>query len=207
MILDSNFLISSTFPQALSCPELIHECISRYDITSQSILKRDCSVLLSVSREFVSKVFHLEEHTFVDLTPTSSEAKFMETPNVYRNVIARNWTVTFYKGGSRLPKILKKDHMSSCVHDIIVLLHRIIGSPDVLLFQEWMYFFIQIVMEGTQFLDWAELIAHSLRDQLKWALNLKKEFHMSSYLMYMLASTIELHLLSNGPRMGNVLVY
>jgi hypothetical protein len=70
-----------------------------------------------------------------------------------------------------------------------------------------MYFFIQIVMEGTQFLDWAELIAHSLRNQLKWALNLKKEFHMSSYLMYMLVSTQDLHSLSNEPRMGNVPVY
>ena len=64
--------------------------------------------------------------------------------------------------------------MTIHVKDIMVLLHRIFGSPNVSVFEERMYFYIQIVLKGSQFLDWAELIASSLIDQLKGALNLKK---------------------------------
>ena len=66
--------------------------------------------------------------------------------------------------------------MSPRVHDIIVLLHRICGSPNVRLFKDWMYFYIQIVLEGLQFLDWAELIASSLRNQLKVGFEPKERF-------------------------------
>ena len=157
-----------------------------------NILKKDGSIFLSVNRETIPRLFSLEEKQFVDLTPTLSVARFLEQENIYRNTIAKSWTEFFYKGGSRLPKTLKKSQMTTQVQDIMVLLHRICGSSNVSIFEEWMYFYIQIVFKISQFLEWVELIAISLRDQLKGALNLKKNFFMSSYLMYMLATTQDL---------------
>ena len=69
-------------------------------------------------------------------------ARFLEQENVYRNTIAKSWTEAFYKGGSRLPKTLKKKKMIIEVQDIMVMLHRICGSPDVFVFEDWMYFYI-----------------------------------------------------------------
>ena len=54
--------------------------------------------------------------------------------------------------------------MTTQVQDIMVLLHRICGSSDVSILEDWMYLYIQIVLEDSKFLDWAELIASSLRD-------------------------------------------
>ena len=133
-----------------------------YNVPGGNILKRDGSVLLSINRETMSRLFHLEEQQFVDLTPALSMTRFSEKENIYRNTIAKSWTKVFYKGGSRLPKTLKKDQMTTQVQDIMVLLHRICGSPDVSIFEDWMYFYIQIVLKGSQFLDWVELIASSL---------------------------------------------
>ena len=70
-----------------------------------------------------------------------------------------------------------------------------------------MYFYIQIGLKGSQFLDWEKLIAISLKDQLKGALNLKKNFFMSSYLMYMLATTQDLQYLPHEPWTKNITIY
>ena len=89
----------------------------------------------------------------------------------------------------------------------MVLLHRIYGSSYVCSFEEWMYFYIQIVLKGSQFLDWVELVASSLRSYLRGYLSMKKYFYMSSYLSYMLASTQYLRYLPHEPWAENITVY
>ena len=109
-----------------------------YNVSGGNILKRDGSVLLSVNREAMSRLFHLEEQQFVDLTPTLFMGIFLEKANIYRNTIVKSWTEAFYKGGSRLPKTLKKYQMTTQVWVVIVLLHRIFRSPNVFVFKDWM---------------------------------------------------------------------
>ena len=60
-VLDTNLIMASTFPLAYPCPELIQECIHINNVFGGNILKKDGSVLLSVNRETVSRLFHLEE--------------------------------------------------------------------------------------------------------------------------------------------------
>ena len=90
--------------------------------------------------------------------------EYQENPDKYRNMMAKKWTQTNYRGGSRLPKIVTKDHMKFHIHDLMVLLHQIKGSLDVLLFEDWMYRYVEIILEGKQVLDWAELVARSMRN-------------------------------------------
>ena len=83
-----------------------------YNVFGGNILKKDGSMLSSVNKETVSRLFHLEEQQFTNLTPTLSMTKFLDQANVYRNTIAKNWTEAFYKGGFKLSKILKKNPMT-----------------------------------------------------------------------------------------------
>ena len=87
--------------------------------------------------------------------------------------MARKWTEVNYGGGSRLPKVITKDHMKPQIHDLVVMLYHVKGSANVSLFEEWMFRYVEIILKGEQWMDWAEIIATSLRTQLK----LVEEFH------------------------------
>ena len=125
---------------------------------------------------------------FATLFPSQSAREIWESwkESFY---YSSSWTKKFYKGGPWLLKSLIKDHMDSHIHDLVVLLHRIKDSPKAYLFDNWMYHFIDIILEGKQYLDWAEIIASSMSDQLKLTQTIKKDFFMSSYLVYCLACT------------------
>ena len=51
-------------------------------------------------------------------------------------------------------------------------------------FEDWMYHYVEIILKGEQLLDWAEVIASSLRSQLKHAKEYRKNIYMASYLSY-----------------------
>ena len=60
---------------------------------------------------------------------------------------------TNYGGGSRLPKVVTKDHMKPHIHDLVVLLHQVKGSTDIFLFEEWMFCYIEIILKVEQWMD------------------------------------------------------
>lgn len=82
--------------------------------------------------------------------------------------------------------------MKPHIHDLVVLLHHVKGSANVLLFEEWMYRYIEIILKGEQWIDLVEIIANSLRTQLKHAKESQEDFYMASYLTYCIACTCDL---------------
>ena len=126
-------------------------------------MNKDGELVLSISRETISSFLCFLECIFVAFTPTQSLVEYQESPSKYRNILAKLWTQTNYRGGSRLPKIVTKDHMKPHIHDLMVLLHQVKGSTNVFLFEEWMYRYVEIILKGQQLLDWVEVIASSLR--------------------------------------------
>lgn len=191
-ILTSGLIEAAAFPPAFVHPELLQLCIDYYDVRSKSIVSKNGNVILSVSRETISSVLKLTTSTFATFSPIQAEAEYRENPSVYRNTLARKWTKVNYGGGSRLPKVITRSHMKPHIHDLVVLLHRVKGSADVCLFEEWMYRYIEIILKGEQWIDWAEIIATSLRSQLKHAKESKEDFCMASYLTYCIACTYDL---------------
>ena len=105
----------------------------------------------------------------VGYIPTQSHVKFNEIFEKNHLVIGCHWTKKFYKGGSRLPKALNKDHMKLHVYDLVVRLYRVKGSPELYVFEDWMSYFIDTILDGKQYFDWAKVIAGSLRNQLELA--------------------------------------
>jgi hypothetical protein len=161
-------------------------------------VSKDGNTILPISRETISSILQLTANTFSAFSPIQALAEYQETPNVFRNTLARKWTKVNYGGGFRLPKVITKDHMKPHIHDLVVLLHRVKGSADVFSFEEWMYRYIEIILKGGKWMDWAEIIANSLRSQLKCTKESKEDFYMASYLTYCIACTCDLTVLPHG---------
>ena len=64
-VLTSGLIEAATFPLALVSPELLQVCIDHYDVRSKSILSKDGTTILSISRETIASILHLPESTFV----------------------------------------------------------------------------------------------------------------------------------------------
>jgi len=188
-IVDSGLVEAAAFPQSILCPELVQECINRYDPQNRCVKNANGDVLFSVNRQTLMSVMKIpHKGAYSNLDITSSNGYFSEKKPTYKSVIARNWLLKFQKGGSRLPRPLTRDHLIQEVRDIVVLLNRLRGNQHAYYWEDWMYFFIQVVLQGEQYLDWAEIIADCLHQSLNNRLG-NRDFFMSSYLFYCLAST------------------
>ena len=120
---------------------------------SKSILSEDGTPILSISREIVASVLRLTTNTFVVFSPTQAVAEYRETPSIFQNTLAKKWAEVNYGGGSRLPKVITKDHMQPHIHYLVVMFHHLKGSSDVSLFEEWMFRYIEIILKGEQWMD------------------------------------------------------
>jgi len=206
-ILTSGLIEAATFPPSLLSPKLLQMCIDHNDVRSRSILNNDGEIILSISRENISSILHLLEITFVAFSPIQSLAKYRETPRKFLNTLSTKWTETKYGGHSRLAKVITKDHLKPHIHDLVVLLHRVKGSTNVFLFEEWMYRYIEIILKGEQWMDWVEIIASSLRDQLNYAKESRENFSMAPYLTYCIACVFDLTPLPHGVKNEEIIVF
>lgn len=136
-----------------------------------------------------------------------SLVKYQETPSEFCNTLSRKWTKIYYKGGSRLPKVVTKDHLKPHIHDLVVLLNRVKSLSNVFLSKEWMYKYIETIFKGEQWMDWVEIIASSLRTQLKHAKESWENFYMNSYLTYYISYTCDLTPLPHGVWSNEIMVF
>lgn len=70
-----------------------------------------------------------------------------------------------------------------------MMLSQVNGSPQAYAFEPWMFFYISVVLEGKEYVDWAKMISDNIDEQFK-NLRRTKTFYMSSYVIYMLARMI-----------------
>lgn len=69
-----------------------------------------------------------------------------------------------------------------------------------------MYFYIQVLLLGEKYLDWAQVIAKRLHEGLSNFVGMSI-FYMSSYLLYILACTRDWHGLHSKPWVDGMKVY
>lgn len=64
--------------------------------------------------------------------------------------------------------------------------NRIAGNPQGAYFETWMYYFMDEITSCVRMFNWSLMISDNLHEQL---VNLEKtkSFHMSSYVVYLLA--------------------
>lgn len=172
-ILSSGLVEATAFAPAIPCPELVRECIARYDPISETIKRDNGETLLAINREVISSIFKLPDYQFSNFSPAQSITEFNADRTGHWNNIAKYWLKVPQRGGSRLPKYPNKNHMLPHIHDVMLLLHRVRGSAEAYSFDDWIYCNVQLVLEGKQYLDWTELIADSMREQLSMAKKFK----------------------------------
>lgn len=160
-ILTNGLIEFASFPSTLLSPKLLHICIGYYDVRTKSILNKDGELVLPISRATISSMLCLPKCTFAAFTSTQSLVEYQEKPSKYYNILARKSMETNYEGGSKLSKIVTKDHMKPHIHELMVLLHRVKGSANIFLFEEWMYHYVEIILKGNQLLYWVEVIVSS----------------------------------------------
>ena len=88
-ILTSGLIQAATFPHSLISLELLQLCIEHYDVRSKGIVNRDGEVVLAISRETIASVLHFPESTFATFSHTQALAEYKESPNTFRNTLAR----------------------------------------------------------------------------------------------------------------------
>lgn len=76
-ILDSGLVEAAPFPPAVSCPELVLECMNRYDPIERCVRSTDGEVLLRVSQEVVVAIMKRpEKEQYEDWTVCKSKGIF-----------------------------------------------------------------------------------------------------------------------------------
>lgn len=82
------------------------------------------------------------------------------------NIATRLWLLQPRKGKSQLVKSIQKSLLKEDVANMVTLSRKIIGLQDSHEFEGSMFLFINIIYEGKQHIDWAEIISDSLHRKL-----------------------------------------
>lgn len=91
-IVDSGLIEASVFPSTIQCPELVLECMNKYDTKHRCIRNANGGILLNVNRETIMVVFKIPaKEPYEDWTITTLYGFFSEKKTQYISVIARNW--------------------------------------------------------------------------------------------------------------------
>lgn len=136
------------------------------------------------------------------MTKEEATRLYQENIEEYEVNMNHSWLEKPRKDASMLPKDLVRAYFKEDIGDPIVLLNRVMGSPQGTPFDPWMYYFINEITTGAKMIDWAKIISNNLDDQLK---NLEENmtFYMSSYLVYSLARTYRYRGLTYRGEVGN----
>ncbi|KAH9311131.1 hypothetical protein KI387_026166, partial [Taxus chinensis] len=95
-----------------------------------------------------------------------AQALFNQDSDNYKARVAKSWLKNPKKGASRLSKTLFRADFNEELSDFIILLARVMGLPSTNEFHFWMCPLINMVCEGTQNINWAEIISMNLAEQL-----------------------------------------
>lgn len=156
----SGLLEAIGFPEVFPCLELVMECCNWYNKSERYINTRSGEVLVNINREVIMVMLRIPSvEVYGDWSIEKALANFDQNKREYRNNIARDWLLNPEKGGSYLPRPLRKDHLFREVRDITVMLNKVKGSPIDTNWEDWMHIFLRAILDVGNAIDWAEIIA------------------------------------------------
>ena len=114
---------------------------------------------------------------------------YQDNQDAYFTLLKQNWVHEGKKGVTKASRLTRSDFKSE-YGDLIVRLNRIMGTPQGMQFESWMYYFIDEIVNRKGKFDWARIISENLELQLRIVQN-QKQFYMGSYLFYLIARLYE----------------
>lgn len=105
-----------------------------------------------------------------------------------------------------MPRPLTREHFIAEVRGIVILSNRLKGNARAFNWEDWMYFYIQFMLNESAYLDWGQAIVERLHQSLNRFAGMSG-FFMSSYLFYMIACTQDWNGLHHEPWIDDIKVY
>lgn len=179
------------------------ECTRHYNPKERQIVAPNERVLAHLRERAIQEAFGIPSHHKSSYkTKEDTRRIFEERSEQCTTNFNKLWLLK-PRPIKKMPKTLPQTDFKEDYGDIILLLNRIMGIPQGELFQTWMYFFIDEIVFGVRMFNWARMISNNIHKQ-RVNLESTKSFHMSSYVVYMLARAYRYAgLICRGP-MGNI---
>jgi len=186
-IMRSGTIEAACFPPALPCPEMIIECVKKYEVDTRQIIAKDGTILAYLQTEAVEETFNIPtKERMISISIQQGQQEYDVDSKTKLQEIRREWMANpAMKFNMNNPPQFHKSDFHPEIGYLIMFLNRMTGMPQSATFQPWMYSFIKSVLKG-KMIDWAGLISQSIHEQfINFAKT--KTCHMSSYVVYLLA--------------------
>lgn len=156
------------------------ECMKAFNLETKEIRKTKGNVVAKLDLVSIAIVFILPfRDQFTEVDKECANSYFINNEAHCLNNIVRKWLAKPRKGKTHLPKIIDRSLLMEDIANMVIFVNHVTRNEDSNNLEGWMFLFINIVYEGIQFINWAEIISNNLCDQL---LKLRKNynFYMTS---------------------------
>lgn len=120
---ESGLIETTFFPMAMQAPDLVRECIKRYNPKTRQIFFPDQSVLLSMDKELMQSTFDVPlREKYCDIDFASFASMFNEKKTQRREDMQRTWFETTHSKKSKMPKTLFGTNLKKEIVHILELL-------------------------------------------------------------------------------------
>lgn len=183
----SGLVEDSVFLFVVQAPKLIYECIAHYNLKTKQIMLQNDNMLLSIDQEAIVSCLCIPQKEEVsNLSFSIAMTKNFDKKMVWRKEILKSWFQKPRGAKGNLSKTLFGSDLKLEIVNILVLLHRLRGEEDALNFVE-SFFLVKVICIDEQYVDWMQLVREFISSALQ-SMKIFNSFHMSSLLIYMLAS-------------------
>lgn len=181
---------AASFPPAVQFNKLMVECARHYYPQTRTIVAPNGVVLAFLSEEAIRETFCIPHYDrMLNRTRQESTTLFEKVPRRLMGFVTSDWMSGPKRRQSKLPKKLMYTDFKDEYSDMVFMLNRITGSPQGVVFETWMFYYVEEISLGLKMINWAKLISDNLDVQLR-NLERTRTFYMSSYVIYMLAKNI-----------------
>ena len=173
----------------MQCPDLVLECAKAYHLNTREVISPNNKVIFYLDLDSIAIFFRLPtKMQYASINLRIAKEYFTTNKTQCLNTIVRSWFSQPRRGKYQLGKSIHRSLLKEDVANMVTLLRRIVGLWDSHEFEGWMFLFMNMIYEGKQHIDWAEIISDSLHRQLM-GLQENDYFYMTSYLFYAIAGT------------------
>lgn len=142
MMMQNGIVQATGFLLAKDCVELIVECALHYNAQSREIIAPDGRALANLSELSIQETFGIPSHSKTTYKTKEQAKRVYDSQSELCAVNVNKSWLDKKRPQGKIPKHLPRPYFKEEYGDIILLLNRIMGSPEGAPFQTWMYYFI-----------------------------------------------------------------
>lgn len=145
----------ATFRVTMKCPKFILIAAQTYNLTQRKCIDSQGNERIDLTLGIIIFVFDPPPHTNPKIMSKVDALKWWaidEEGN--KSLINERWLKIDKKSLKKIPPKPKRSNFSKDIGDLIILLARAFGKEDSCAFEIWMFPFIQLILDGSQHLDW-----------------------------------------------------